>query len=167
MSIVGIGLVKGTVEDLASSVLAMIHETAHANARHVAAICGDRSLSYQDLVMVAAANAERLLTHGVMAGDRVLCALPAGLELPVAWLATMTRGAVIIPIDPKWPIGRLRAVIDAADARLAIVHEDNPGLRQLGLELLQVRIDAPATTVMALTERAPSDLMYGFFTSGS
>lgn len=167
MNFEGVGLRKGAANHSASSVLAMIYDAAQVNANKVAVISGDCSLSYQSLVAISVANAERLIAHGATAGDRVLCALPAGLELPVAWLASMMSGTVIIPIDAKWPLSRLRTVADSADARVAFVQGDHPGLRQIGLELLDVRTGAPSVAPTAPIERMPSDLMYGFFTSGS
>lgn len=149
------------------NVLDMVLATAARRPDAVAVICGDAHLTYAGLLAAAEANAAHLARLEIGHGDMVLCALAHGVELPVAWLAVMMLGAVIVPVDPCWPAARLAAVAAATRARLAFAHGDQAFLREAGLALAHI---VPAGGPADLpARRAPSgdDLLYGFFTSGS
>lgn len=150
------------------SVLAMVEATAQTHGNATAVVCGENRLTYNNLIMSARANAARLRTQGVVNKDIVLCALATGVELPIAWLSVMMANAVIIPIDIRWPESRLRAVVEASQARLVITNGDEPALRNAGLSQLEILLDR--STDLHAKEYASctaADVLYGFFTSGS
>lgn len=150
------------------SVLAMVYAAAHMQGRNVAVTCGDQSLTYNQLIDAARANAKRLHACGVSNKDIVLCALPTGVELPIAWLSVMMVNAIIIPIDAKWPENRIHAVIEASQAAWVITNGEQPALRDAGLNLFEIRLDGTADLISEVHARCFSDdLLYGFFTSGS
>ena len=84
---------------VADSVLDMVRAAAEAHGSGIAVRCGTGEITYADLMAAAETNAALLREQGVGRTDMVLCALGTGIELPVAWLATMMLGAVIVPID--------------------------------------------------------------------
>ncbi|RJG15049.1 amino acid adenylation domain-containing protein [Massilia cavernae] len=153
----------------AESVLEMICAAARTHADRIAVTCGTRSISYADMMAAANANAVRLAACGVAPRDMVLCALSTGVELPLAWLSVMIAGAVIVPIDARWPAMRLQAVVAATGARLAIGDgADNAALAATGLQLYGIDVELPVGQADAgVAPPTGADLLYGFFTSGS
>jgi amino acid adenylation domain-containing protein/thioester reductase-like protein len=157
---------------VADSVLDMVRAAAEAHGSGVAVRCGASEITYADLMAAAEANADLLRERGVGRKDMVLCALGTGIELPVAWLATMMLGAVIVPIDVGWPALRLRAVAATTEAGIAIAgDEGHEALLAAGVRVVGMRLegDGRRTTSVpgAGANGAGADLVYGFFTSGS
>ena len=151
--------------DTPATVLDMIWSIGAEMRDSVAVVSGEHSLTYAELLHCAAENAQRLRDIGVRPGEFVLCGLSAGVELAVAWLACMYAQAVIVPIDPDWPELRLHAIDEATSARALIIEEYavRPRSTATILSLTLVR----GTTLVTPLRGRPSDLMYGFFTSGS
>lgn len=150
------------------SVLAMVEAAAQTHGNATAVVCGENRLTYNNLIMSARASAARLRTQGVVNKDIVLCALATGVELPIAWLSVMMANAVIIPIDIRWPESRLRAVVEASQARLVITNGDEPALRNAGLSQLEILLDkGTALHTKEYASCTAADVLYGFFTSGS
>jgi amino acid adenylation domain-containing protein len=142
-------------------------------------------LSYAELGEQTRALAARL-TAVTQPGDRVLLALPTGLDFVRAFWACMLTGRVAVPVPPPDPIRllragpRLRLIIEDAGATLVLVGES---IRQSAADLLGSQ-DAPGarwlTTadLMALEPLSPAlsssdapagpdDIAYLQYTSGS
>src|SRR4051794_31029252 len=121
------------------------------------------SLSYAELGEQTRALAARLTTV-TQPGDRVLLALPTGLDFVRAFWACMLTGRVAVPVPPPDPIRllragpRLRLIIEDAGATLVLVGES---IRQSAADLLGSQ-DAPGarwlTTadLMALEPLSPA-----------
>ncbi len=154
----------------AGSVLDMITASAKQLEESPAVSCGEQVLSYSELLLLAQKNADRLLQAGVKPGEFVLCGLATGVELPVAWIATMLARAVLVPIDPQWPSARLSSVLEITNARVAIVPEiiSHLALNSGKVSLMEIEISGTGEDV-AISAPALSgdDMLYGFFTSGS
>ena len=78
-----------------------------------------RTLSYAELDARANRLARRLRAHGVGPESVVAVSLERSLELPVAVLAVMKAGGVFLPLDPRDPAQRRRAML--ADSRAALL----------------------------------------------
>ncbi|HMH46357.1 MAG TPA: AMP-binding protein, partial [Solirubrobacteraceae bacterium] len=61
--------------------------------------------SYAELLASALLAAEELAERGVVAGERVAIALPAGLEFAHALHACLLLGAVAVPVDLRLSAG--------------------------------------------------------------
>ena len=83
-----------------------------------ALLCGDATLSYQDLLDSVRAAAGGLRRLGVRPEERVMMILRDGPELAVAILAAMRVGAVALPVNPLLPPRDLVAIARDARARL-------------------------------------------------
>ena len=102
------------------TVLSLIQRSVGAYPNRTALRHGEEQLSYTAMMDLASSTAAAWKAQGLTEGERILCALPSGLELPLAWLATMLCNAIIIPIDPEWPSCRLRDVLLSAGARYVV-----------------------------------------------
>jgi O-succinylbenzoic acid--CoA ligase len=130
--------------------------------------------SYAELLASALLAAEELAERGVVVGERVAIALPAGLEFAHALHACLLLGAIAVPVDLRLSAAE-RATISAGCA--AVVDEPlrcaNEPLRSAGAPLegpagpwAPARHDLDATAVVIHTSGTssaprPVDLTYG------
>lgn len=142
-----------------------------------AVIDGSRTISYRALAERAAGIAGALVQRGVQPGDRVAICVHRCADLIAALLGILRCGAAYVPLDPDYPIDRLRFMLDDASVSLAILDATAPdALRAL---LTDDAASTPCVSIDALTragadaqlapaaERHADDLAYLMFTSGS
>ncbi len=86
----------------------------------VAVIEGDRSWSFDDLSREAGRAAGALASLGVHAGDRVVIALPDGMDWVRAFLGTVWLGAVAVPVDPHTTDDRLAEIMDDCEPQAVV-----------------------------------------------
>jgi amino acid adenylation domain-containing protein len=140
--------------------------------------CGDTVLSYRDVAQRADAVAHLLRDNGVQAGHRVVLLAPASAETVVSMLGIWLAGAAFVPVDPAWPLQRIRTILDQADPTLMLTPGANtdPALllkpeAQAELGAL-VRTVSTANAVVDAARPLPTDLdtagaAYVIFTSGT
>jgi benzoate-CoA ligase family protein len=86
------------------------------------AIKSDRgSVTYQQVAGLASGFGRRLQQLGIGQGQRVLIALPDGVEYAASLLGILGIGAVAVMINPELRSDHLAAILDAARAPLAVV----------------------------------------------
>jgi nonribosomal peptide synthetase DhbF len=145
---------------------------AAADPGAVAAVAGERSLSFGELDRRSGLLAGRLTAMGVGAGDVVGVALARGCELPVALVGVLKAGAAFVVVDPEHPAARLafifadtrvRAVV--ADARTAPLLPGPAGWTVLDVDGQrdQIAASAPVTGDLVGADAAA----YVLYTSGS
>ncbi|AUS80803.1 hypothetical protein C1701_23405 [Actinoalloteichus sp. AHMU CJ021] len=98
------------------------------NGDRVAAVRGDRQLSYSDLGSRSAALARRLRALGVGPERPVAVLAEDGLDVLVACLAVVRAGGVYLPLDPRWPSGRRAAVVADARPVVTLTSASSPGV---------------------------------------
>ena len=86
----------------------------------VAAIEGERTLSFDELAARASGAAGTLSRGGVRRGDRVAILLPDGLDWLDATLGALWLGAVAVPLDPQMPPERAADVLGDCDPAAVI-----------------------------------------------
>ncbi|MEU9198214.1 amino acid adenylation domain-containing protein, partial [Streptomyces hundungensis] len=127
------------------------------------------SLTYRDLHERARALAAELLGLGLGTEDRVAVALPRGTDLAVALVATLTAGAVYVPIDPELPAERV-ALILAETAPGALIATTRTAASLPAVGVPQVLVEAPwpaADVTQSFPEALPGHPAYVMYTSGS
>ncbi|MBI1186883.1 MAG: AMP-binding protein [Alphaproteobacteria bacterium] len=134
------------------------HATARPDA--VAAIDGERRLTYRDLQARVDAVAAALVARGVRRGDRVASLTPPCVEFWVLFLAVSSIGATWIGINPVYQRTEFSHVLDNAGPKLVFTVEgedgrDYPGeLRSVGLDpakIILIRTDAEGPVLGAFT----------------
>ncbi|MFJ8469203.1 non-ribosomal peptide synthetase, partial [Streptomyces swartbergensis] len=135
----------------------------------VALVSGDVELSYGELDARADELARVLVASGVGPESAVAVLMERSADLVVALLAVLKAGAVYLPLDAGWPVARMRAVAEDADARSVIVDEATAGhefVRTTGLDVVPAgaRAEAEAELPAPVVPGAAAYLMY---TSGS
>lgn len=159
----------GSCADRAPAVTlhALFEQQAQRTPDAPAVIAADAQLSYRELDGAADRLAARLLGNGVRAGDRVGIHLPRGSPLLTAILAVLKCGAAYVPMDPRYPAERLRAMQEDSRARVVVAAGAVPWLQ--GVEAVDPS-NAPAgeTASARVRPAVPADAAaYVLFTSGT
>jgi amino acid adenylation domain-containing protein len=111
-----------------------------------------RFLTYGQLDRRASAVALHLMNRGVAAGLIVAVMMEASLDWATAILGILKLGCAYLPIDPDYPLDRVRHMLDDSDAALLLEGD---------LPLAPGEMAADAATATG------EDLAYVIYTSGS
>jgi amino acid adenylation domain-containing protein len=135
------------------------------------------SLTYRELNEQANRLAHHLIALGVHPDSRVAIALPRGINMVVALLATLKAGGAYVPLDPDYPAERLAFML--SDSSPCVLITDTVTCTVLGGmrdRLTVLTLDATSGAWQALPATnpepgvlglSPSHLAYVIYTSGS
>jgi amino acid adenylation domain-containing protein len=146
---------------------------AHPDA--VAAVCGERSLTYGQLNARANRLARALLARGPGREDVVAVVTERNLDWLAAVLAIFKAGGVYLPVEPHFPADRIATMLTRADCGLVLTE---PGSTITLDQALDSLADVQTLFIAAAygedhpdgnlgIEVAPDQLAYIYFTSGS
>ncbi|MFI6044202.1 amino acid adenylation domain-containing protein [Nocardia sp. NPDC051321] len=142
----------------------------------LAVLCGDVSLTYLELNARANRLARWLIRHGVGPERRVALALPRSAQVVVAMLAVLKAGGAYLPVDPDYPLDRVRyMIVDAAPVAVLTDTATAPVLPETDVPFLFIddATDAGTATAANLSDAdrggllRPANLAYLVYTSGS
>ncbi|HEY0737423.1 MAG TPA: amino acid adenylation domain-containing protein [Herpetosiphonaceae bacterium] len=152
----------------------LIHERVQAHAEAdplaIAAVDGDKQLSYGELNQRAERLAAYMRSCGVGPNTLVATCLTRSLDMLVSLVAILKAGGGYVPLDPALPRERLAFLLE--DSQAALVLTQQPLLPSLPPSATSVCLDAalpefdPESTA-APRRAAPEDLAYVIYTSGS
>jgi amino acid adenylation domain-containing protein len=149
-----------------------VQQQARATPEAIAVVCGKEELTYRELWRRSGRLARRLRTLGVKPGNLVGLCLNRTVDLVVAPLAVWQAGAAYVPLDPDFPAGRLKLMLEDAEVTVLVTESelldrlphDLPQLICLDRELHdRANEESDSTTVVV----NPDDLAYVIYTSGS
>jgi nonribosomal peptide synthetase CepB len=143
-----------------------------ARRDEVAVVDGDRTLSYEELAERAEKLAGYLSGRGVRRGDRVAVVMDRSPDLITTLLAVWQAGATYVPVDPAYPLERMKFMLADAEPAAVVCDEarrdavldggldpiilDDPRTRQSVAECARLSVGVTA-----------DDLAYVMYTSGS
>ncbi len=135
----------------------------------------DESLTYAELDAYANQIAHRLISRGVRPGDLVALYLKKSPRLYAAMLAILKAGAGYVPIDPKFPLERIRAILEDSGAKAFVTEHALSAAVDGAIPTPILNLDGdhtaisrlPATVPPLAREIEPTDLCYVIYTSGS
>lgn len=156
----------------------LLFKSRSADAASECVSSWDGSLTVEQLDSMSTSLAAKLIQLGTLPGDLVPLCFERSMWMIVSQLAVWKAGAAFVPLDPTFPIGRLRNIIEQSKARVALC---SPGTRhvlgELALEYFEVSahsvsqlsrsLEADNGHCIALPQLKPSDVAYVLFTSGS
>jgi len=93
------------------------------HGRRVALVCGQETVSYEELASRVARAANALRALGVRPGERVLLLMRDTPEFAAAWLGAVHAGAVAIALNTKLSEAEYRHIRTDSAARLSIVED--------------------------------------------
>jgi amino acid adenylation domain-containing protein len=157
----------------------LFEEQAACTPEATALVFEDATLTYRELNAQANRLAHHLIALGVRPDSLVAIALPRGIDMVVALLATLKAGGAYVPLDPAYPAERLGYMLDDCQARW-VVTDTAAQTRLSGSPVLStatvLALDAshqpwnacagtnPDRAILGLM---PSHLAYVIYTSGS
>ncbi|WP_433192112.1 amino acid adenylation domain-containing protein [Nocardia sp. CA-107356] len=156
--------------------------TAYRNLHRTAIRAGGISLTYAEVDRRSNRLARALIERGFGVGDRVALGLTRSIESVVTMLAVAKSGAAFVPVDPNYPVDRLRHMLVDSGCRVGITVSahadrlraaDGPVTDWLLLddpefadELAELD-DSPVEDYDRLRTTDIGDLAYVIYTSGS
>nr|WP_246259257.1 non-ribosomal peptide synthetase [Streptomyces typhae] len=145
----------------------LVEQRAALTPEAVAVECDEVLLTYRDLDGLASRLAAELAARGAGPETVVGVALPRSADLVVALLAVWKAGAAYLPIDPRYPSGRLELILGAARPALLITDTATEEVLP-AVECPRVHLDkARAGHALAPTAARPDNTAYVMYTSGS
>jgi len=147
-------------------------KVARDHAERTALAHDTTNISYRQLALAAIGLSSRLTQAGVRPGDRVALCAPSVPEMIAAQIAILLSGAACVPLDPDYPVDRLRFMLEDSGAKVL-----------LATPVLSNRLSVGETTVIQLdgilgsgtglipedlpSKASPLDASHIFYTSGS
>ncbi|MFJ8888264.1 amino acid adenylation domain-containing protein [Streptomyces sp. NPDC102402] len=127
------------------------------------------SLTYRELEAWAGRLARELAGRGVGPESVVAVSLPRTADLVVGLLAVLKAGGAYLPVDPRYPGSRLRAILEEARPSLVLTHSGTVGAlpEHEAPDLLLDAITLPADAFGPERPVHAQQLAYVMYTSGS
>lgn len=157
---------------LSAGVHALIEAQVERTPDAIAVICGDESLSYQELNRRANRVARALQKLGVCADLPVGLCVERSLDGIVGLLGILKAGGGYVPLDPSFPDHRLRLMLDDAQVSIVVTQGHLRGLlHSYGGRVCDVETLCDPTVSGGgenlATPVLPDQLAYIMYTSGS
>src|SRR5579871_5492985 len=145
----------------------------------LAVVFEDRQWNYRELNQLANRLARYLLKIGIGVEDLVGVAVARSLDMVVVILGILKAGAAYLPLDPEYPLDRLRFILqDAKPSVLLAMHDSLPqelgtACRIVFLDEVAVKDSLASESVENLHDRErrrrlmPDSPVYVIYTSGS
>lgn len=122
-------------------------------------------VSYSELQIAIRQQAAALYADGVREGDRVGLLMRRTVDLPIVMLAINALGAAYVPLEPRLPVARIKAIVDGAALDLVVCDTDASFLPN---DVAGVRPARDASTDVDLGAHLSDSLAsYIMYTSGS
>lgn len=135
----------------------------------------DEILTYAELDAYANQIAHGLISRGVRPGDLVALYLKKSPRLYATMLGILKAGAGYVPIDPRFPLERIRAILEDSDAKAFVTEHALFAAVDGSIATPVIHLDRDHTPISRLPATSPSlaraievtDLCYVIYTSGS
>ncbi|WP_406289350.1 non-ribosomal peptide synthetase [Embleya sp. NBC_00896] len=107
----------------------------------VAVVSGDSAVSYRELDERSSRLAEALRRRHVGPEAVVAVALPRSVDLVVALLGVVKAGGAYLPIDPTFPVERIRSVVSDSSVRVLLTDAATAEVLSADLEVPAIVFD--------------------------
>jgi amino acid adenylation domain-containing protein len=102
----------------------VFESTVDARGDAAAVIDGDTTISYRALDALANRVARALRARGVERGATVALTMPRSIDAYAAMLGILKAGAAYVPVDPAYPLDRIRFLLSNSGARAMVTTAD-------------------------------------------
>lgn len=161
------------VEHKQLTVPALFADTVSTCGNRTAVVSGPQLLTFRELGARVNRLARALRVYGAGPGRRVAVALPRSADTVTALLATLSVGAVYVPIDVGHPDARVRYMLEDAEPILIVTVSElserlDSDCQQLLLDDENALAELGSTTVpFARVHPTGKDAAYLIYTSGT
>jgi amino acid adenylation domain-containing protein len=150
----------------------LIEQQARTSPQRAAIEFDGRVVSYADLERQAEQLASRLMAQGTSEGSRVGICVERSAEMVIGLLAILKAGAAYVPMDPAYPIERLRFMMRDAGVQTLVTRRGLlPALEGLAERVVYVAEQGGEASELRRClwprHQDPESLAYVIYTSGS
>lgn len=150
------------------SITQLFEEQVMLAPNKIAAIWGDKEITYRELNEKSNQLALRLQKSGVTKGSVVAIMVERSFELLIGILATLKTGAAYLPVDLSYPEERIKYILMDSNAGTLLVNGKMDELSDFDGEVIDLTdkenyIDGQ----FVRKDSSPEDLVYIIYTSGS
>jgi non-ribosomal peptide synthetase-like protein len=158
----------------------LLHEffefQATVRPAHPAVECGGETFTYKRLDRMSNRIAHWLHERGIGPGAMVGICMEKSCRLYAAILGVLKAGGAYVPIDPKFPIDRIKSILEDAGMQIVITSGSELDERAVGQSITLLALDADANQVSRQPRQRLSahqvalrsdDPCYVIYTSGS
>ena len=145
-----------------------------ATPKSVAIVCGNQSLTYEELDWRANQLAHHLKFLGIGPESLVAISMERSLEMVIGILGTLKAGAAYVPLDPAFPAERLRFMLEDSKASLLLTRSgEKERLGELPKNVRTISLDTDWLLISEESEdkldvpTTSENLAYVIYTSGS
>lgn len=158
-----------------ADIVGQFYEQAESVPEEVAFIFDERQMTFGELNERSNRLASFIIRRGVVPGTRIGLAVERSLIVPAAILAIFKAGGVYVPLDPAYPVKRLRHIIKDSDISFFLTTRqwreklalDAVGEKKIFcLDALEVELEKEPKEDLELRLLA-DDIAYIIYTSGS
>jgi amino acid adenylation domain-containing protein len=156
--------------DFSLSVADLIATQARSRPDAIALQSEESTLTYAAFEHRIVAAAHGLAARGIGRDDLIGISMPRGVAMLVAVLAVLRAGAAYVPLDPTFPVERLRYMAEHARIRHVLVdaRQGVPVAIASVCEALDLaEVEKTSTGLAELPQVRAEDLAYVLYTSGS
>lgn len=118
----------------------------------VAVRVGEDAWTYVQVAELADRFARALRSHGVRQEERVLIALPDGIDFVGAFFGVLELGAVVVMVNPQLEAEKLADLFDYSRARLAIIDSDGRQAFEAAAEKAEWRPEIVESSALTAAE---------------
>ena len=148
----------------------LFEKTADEKENAIALSMGDRACTYGELEKLSNKIAHVLRESGVAPGDVVGVSMKRSFELVATVIAILKNGAAYLPLDPEYPVERLKYMVAHSRVSKIIAHETFTKIfldsRADVLCFEKIKLDT-ASDKRVIVDSKNIDLAYVIYTSGS
>jgi long-chain acyl-CoA synthetase len=155
----------GDVEDVGTSLAALVRAAARRRPDAPAVVAGDRRLTWAELDAAVDRAAAGFAAYGLAAGDRVAVQLPNGLDWLRASLGALRAGLVVVPVNTAYTDPELEYVLGDSGAALLVTAAERAPVGGVPVCPGPPDADGPVTEP-PVDPTAPSFLAYTSGTTG-
>jgi amino acid adenylation domain-containing protein len=153
----------------ARTIDALIFANAQAHPDKIAVIDGTDRIDYARLIAHASTVADALAARGVPPGSLVGVCMQRSWALAATLLGVLRAGCAYVPLDPAYPVERVRDMLAHCRAAAVIVDDDATAALCDGVNpcIRHDRLRARDGHVASAAGASDTDLAYVIYTSGS
>ncbi|MGW1059172.1 amino acid adenylation domain-containing protein [Micromonospora rubida] len=141
------------------------HAATHPGAPAVS--CAGERLTYGELDDRARRVARALAARGVAPGDRVGVCLDRSVDLVAVLLGVLRAGAAYVPVDPAYPVDRIRYTVEDSGVALLVGTGGVAAAELTAVESTAADLNVEGSSPAEPHVGGPDDPAYVIYTSGS
>lgn len=157
--------------DKTKTIVDLFEEQVLKTPDKTAIIFEDTKLTYKELNEKANQLANHLIKQGIKPGNIVGVLLNRSLEMMIGLIAILKTGSGYLPMDPEYPIERIKYMLDNSNASSILIHNKTANLLDNNFKTFNIEL---SSSIYANNSKdnpnihfSAESLMYLIYTSGS